>query len=100
MPKLEEITEKARTIRKKISAFQKLRSICVRFSVHYYREGNTSMNDLMKLRLAKADAQLMELYTAIIPVEKERQDLLSKEPQVTTHKVVKLNIKHYESWMH
>lgn len=100
MTKLEEITEKAQTIRQNISAFQKLRSICVRFSVHYYREGNTSMNDLMKVRLAKADSKLSELYSEIIPVEKQRITLLKQEPRVVTHEVINLNIKHYESWMH
>jgi len=100
MTKLEEITKKVQTIRKNISAFEKLRGVCLRLSTHYYREGNNSMNEVMKLRLEKVKSRLSELYTEIIPVENERISLLKQEPKTVTHNVVNLNIKHYESWMH
>ncbi|TDO77628.1 hypothetical protein EV143_104395 [Flavobacterium chryseum] len=100
MAKLEEITNKAQTIRKNISAFEKLRGVCVRLSTYYYREGNNPMNEIMKLRLEKVKQKLNELYTEIIPIEKERISLLKEQPKTVTHQVVNLNIKHYESWMH
>lgn len=100
MTKLEEITKKTQTLRKNISAFEKLRGVCWRLSTHYYREGNTSMNEVMKARLERVMTKLKELYTEIIPIENERIYLQQQEKRTVTHEVVNLNIKHYESWMH
>lgn len=100
MTKLNEISEKTQSIKKNISAFEKLRSVCVRLSVHYYREGNTLMNDKMKLRLEKVKSKLGELQSELIPFEKERLILLNQQPKTTTHETISLNIKNYESWMH
>lgn len=96
---LEKITIKAQLLQKQISFFERTRSICIKFSIDYYRDGNNSMNDFMKLRLEKIRNNLSNLRSELIKVEKVRLDILSKIAPVTIRKVYNPNIKNYESWM-
>ncbi|MBE8727944.1 hypothetical protein [Flavobacterium hungaricum] len=100
MTKLEEITDKAVTINKKIKAFEKLKWVCSRLLNFYSQETNLSMVEVMKVRHAKVAQQLNELRSELIPVNDERLSLLKQQPKTTTYEVVNLNIKQYESWMH
>lgn len=100
MAKLEEISEKIQAIKKNISAHEKLRNTCLKLSVYYYREGNTVMNDCMKLRLTKVKSCLNNLHSELIPIEKERIQLLSQQPKIVIRQSITPQIKNYESWMH
>ncbi|MCC9071237.1 hypothetical protein LNQ49_06470 [Flavobacterium sp. F-65] len=100
MAKLEEISEKIQSIKKNISAHEKLRNTCLKLSVYYYREGNTAMNDCMKLRLAKVKSRINDLHSELIPTEKERIQLLNQQPKIIVRQSITLQIKNYESWMH
>ncbi|OUL59985.1 hypothetical protein [Flavobacterium sp. AJR] len=100
MAKLEEISEKIQRIKKNISAYEKLRNTCLKLSVYYYREGNTVMNDCMKLRLSKIKSRLYNLHSELIPIEKERLQLLNQQPKIIIRETITLKIKNYESWMH
>lgn len=96
---LEKITIEAQVLQKQISFFERTRSICIKFSIDYYRDGNNLMNDFMKLRLEKIRNNLSNLRSELIKVEKVRLDILSKIAPVTIRKVYNPNIKNYESWM-
>jgi hypothetical protein len=100
MTNLEIISEKTQTIRKNISAFENLKWVCSRLLNGYYQDNNLSMVEVMKERHGKVIQKLNELHSELIPIEKERIQLLGQQPKVTTHGTVDLNIKNYSNWMH
>lgn len=99
MDNLEEVSAKTQLLQREISFLERSRSLCIKYSIDYYRDGNQTMNDVMKLRLEKIRNRLSTLRSDFIKAEEQRKMFLSAVPGKTIRTVHCLNIQNYESWM-
>lgn len=68
MTKLEKKLEQRKTLLKKFEAFKQLRTTCLRLQMHYYRNGNAPMVELMEERLSKVVNQIEIISIALKPL--------------------------------